>query len=27
MQGKGFPNDNLVARLDEGLGTLVEVAT
>jgi ureidoglycolate hydrolase len=27
VQGKGFPNDNLVARLDDGLGALVEVVT
>ncbi len=27
VQGKGFPNDNLVARLDTWLGTLVEVLT
>jgi ureidoglycolate hydrolase len=27
VQGKGFPNDNLVARLAGDLGTVVEVAT
>jgi ureidoglycolate hydrolase len=27
VQGKGFPNDNLVARLDDGPGPLVEVVT